>query len=153
MWTHNFRQLEFVDNFQPFDAENSSSGTPQTAVIVGSGHVWDDLYAAADKIGKTVVGGGEPTVGLGGHIQGGGHGPLTSILGMAADQVLQATIVTTKGKVLVVNEVRNQDLYWAIRGVSIMWPLKPFRNRPRNVVRESGGLRLMVYREALVYTV
>lgn len=35
---------------------------------------------------------------------------------MAAQQVLQARVITTKGDVLVANEVENSDLFWAIRG-------------------------------------
>lgn len=60
--------------------------------------------------------GQDPTVGLGGFIGGGGHGPLSSHYGLAADQILQATVVTTAGKVLVANDAQNQDLLWAIRG-------------------------------------
>lgn len=55
-------------------------------------------------------------MGLGGYIQGGGHGPLSSQHGLAADQIYQATVVTTEGEVLVANNVENPDLLWAIRG-------------------------------------
>lgn len=60
--------------------------------------------------------GQDPSVGLGGYIQGGGHGPLASTHGLAAQQVLQATVVTTEGDVLVANADENSDLFWAIRG-------------------------------------
>lgn len=60
--------------------------------------------------------GQDPTVGLGGFIGGGGHGPLSSRYGLAADQILQATVVTTQGEILVANAAQNQDLLWAIRG-------------------------------------
>jgi hypothetical protein len=63
-----------------------------------------------------VTTGQDPSVGLGGYIQGGGHGPLASTYGLAAQQVLQARVVTTKGDILVANEVENNDLFWAIRG-------------------------------------
>jgi FAD/FMN-containing dehydrogenase len=63
-----------------------------------------------------VTTGQDPSVGLGGYIQGGGHGPLASTHGLAAQQVLQARVVTTQGDVLVANEVENNDLFWAIRG-------------------------------------
>jgi FAD/FMN-containing dehydrogenase len=63
-----------------------------------------------------VTTGQDPSVGLGGYIQGGGHGPLASTYGLAAQQVLQARVVTTKGDILVANEVENSDLFWAIRG-------------------------------------
>lgn len=35
---------------------------------------------------------------------------------MGADNVLQATVVTTSGDILVANDCRNPDLFWAIRG-------------------------------------
>ena len=66
--------------------------------------------------GRVVTTGQDPSVGLGGYIQGGGHGPLASTHGLAAQQVLQARVVTTKGDILVANEVENSDLFWAIRG-------------------------------------
>lgn len=65
---------------------------------------------------RVCVSGVDQTVGLGGFIQGGGHGPLSSTCGLSADQILQATVVTTTGEVLVANALQNQDLYWAIRG-------------------------------------
>lgn len=116
IWTHNFKEIQFTDSFIPVGA--SSNASSEDAVELGSGWLWGQVYAAADEVGKVVVGGGEPSVGVGGHIQGGGHGPLTSTYGMAADNVLQATVVTTEGNVLVVNAYQNIDLYWAIRGVS-----------------------------------
>lgn len=60
--------------------------------------------------------GQDPSVGLGGYIQGGGHGPLASTHGLAAQQVLQARVVTTQGEILIANEAENSDLFWAIRG-------------------------------------
>ncbi|KAJ4344091.1 hypothetical protein N0V95_006359 [Ascochyta clinopodiicola] len=88
----------------------------ETAAIVGSGNNWGEILASAAVVGRTVVSGQDPTVGLGGFIGGGGHGPLSSRYGLAADQILQATVVTTEGRILVANEAQNQDLLWAIRG-------------------------------------
>jgi hypothetical protein len=62
------------------------------------------------------VSGQDPTVGLGGFIGDGGHGPLSSHYGLSADHVLQATVVTTEGRILVANDAQNQDLLWAVRG-------------------------------------
>ena len=47
---------------------------------------------------------------------GGGHGPLSSTYGLASSQVLQMTVATATGEVLVANAVQNQDLFWALRG-------------------------------------
>ena len=85
-------------------------------MITGSGNNWGSLIEAAATVGRTLVSGQVNTVGLGGFIGGGGHGPLSSHYGLAADQVLQAKVVTPTGDVLVVNEAQNQDLLWAIRG-------------------------------------
>lgn len=65
---------------------------------------------------SVVVGGGERSVGLGGYLQGGGHGPLSSQFELGADKILQATAVTTDGRQLLANRAQNQDLFWAIKG-------------------------------------
>jgi FAD/FMN-containing dehydrogenase len=74
------------------------------------------IYSAAEDAGKLIVGGGASSVGLGGFIQGGGHGPMSSHYGLAADQILQARVITTDGRIIVANSAQNQDLLWAIRG-------------------------------------
>lgn len=53
---------------------------------------------------------------MGGYIQGGGHSPLSSIYGMAADQALGFEIVTPTGEFLSANSTSNPDLFWALRG-------------------------------------
>jgi hypothetical protein len=39
---------------------------------------------------------------------------------MGADQVLEMEIVTPRGEILTINECQNQDLFWAMRGVSLI---------------------------------
>ncbi|KAL5318438.1 hypothetical protein ACEPPN_013498 [Leptodophora sp. 'Broadleaf-Isolate-01'] len=111
IWTHNFQGIEF-DSSWPIPGSNTTADV----VIAGSGNNWLRIYTAAENAGKLVVGGGAPTVGLGGHIQGGGHGPTSSHYGLAADQILQVRIITTNGTIYVANSQQNQDLLWAIRG-------------------------------------
>ncbi|CAK1358877.1 unnamed protein product, partial [Cercospora beticola] len=65
---------------------------------------------------RVVTTGQDGSVGPGGYIQGGGHGPLAPTYGLGAQQVLQATVVTTTGEILTTNLVQNHDLFWAIRG-------------------------------------
>ncbi|KAM3456253.1 hypothetical protein MY3296_001850 [Beauveria thailandica] len=89
---------------------------PQDVFIVGSGETWGDVLHEALAAGRVVTTGQDPSVGLGGYIQGGGHGPLSSTYGLAANQVLQVTIATTQGQVLVANDAENEDLFWAVRG-------------------------------------
>ena len=39
---------------------------------------------------------------------------------MAADHVLEMEIVSPGGNILTLNECQNQDLFWAMRGVSTL---------------------------------
>jgi hypothetical protein len=52
----------------------------------------------------------------GGFGQMGGHGPLTNMFGLGADQPLEYKVVTTDGKLRVANAYENPDLFWALRG-------------------------------------
>lgn len=111
IWTHNFQRIQ----------RNSSWPVPNTGrtedvFVVGSGQQWGAVLSEALKSGRVVTTGQDPSVGLGGYIQGGGHGPLSSTYGLAANQVLQLTVITTKGQILTANNEQNQDLFWALRG-------------------------------------
>jgi FAD/FMN-containing dehydrogenase len=52
----------------------------------------------------------------GGWVQGGGHSPFSPLYGLAVDNVLEFKVVTADGNLIVVNDVVNQDLFWALRG-------------------------------------
>lgn len=106
-----FQKLEYHPHWPLPDG----SGT-ENAIITGSGNNWGILYGKVHLHNLVVVGGGEHSVGLGGYLQGGGHGPLSSQFGLGADQILQATVVTTDGRQLVANHAQNQDLFWAVKG-------------------------------------
>ena len=57
------------------------------------------------------------TVGFaGGYIQRGGHGPLASLHGMAADQALSFEVITADGVYRTANAGENSDLFWALKG-------------------------------------
>ncbi|KAH6972945.1 FAD-dependent monooxygenase [Ilyonectria sp. MPI-CAGE-AT-0026] len=144
IWTHQLKENEFDAQW----ARPLGNGT-EHAAIIGSGSNWGEVLQAAAAIGRTVVSGQDSTVGLGGFIGGGGHGPLSSHYGLAADQVLQATVVTTEGQVLVANEAQNQDLLWAIRGggpgvfgVVTEYVLRTYPV-PRNVVMSTLSISIL----------
>lgn len=111
IWTHNFNNITLNSAWSV-----PGSNTTENVLIAGSGNNYGAAVRAALGVGRVVISGDDQTVGLGGHIQGGGHGPLSSTYGLAADQILQVRVVTTQGDILVADATRNQDLLWAIRG-------------------------------------
>lgn len=92
------------------------SNRSDTVLIAGSGLNYGEAVRHALKYDRVIVSGNDETVGLGGHIQGGGHGPLSSTFGLAADNIYQVRVVTSEGQIIVADATQNQDLLWAIRG-------------------------------------
>lgn len=112
VWTRNFNQIQYLPNYV-----DSGTGYKGKAFKAGSGVQARDIYAAAKKQGLVVVGGEGATVGvMGGYVQGGGHSPLGSIHGMAADHVLSMEVVTADGQFVTADSTQNSDLFWALRG-------------------------------------
>lgn len=83
---------------------------------VGAGIRLGPLYTALDEYNTTFAGGICPTVALGGFISSGGFNMQMRTLGLSANQVLSAKVVTADGETLTVSEEENSDLFWAIRG-------------------------------------
>ncbi|KAM0809264.1 hypothetical protein AB5N19_09607 [Seiridium cardinale] len=93
-------------------------------VTVGAGCQWGEVYRhliEGEYDGWVVNGGRCPYVGVGGYILGGGLAPFGRSFGMGSDTLLEATIVTADGKIVVVGEQdpKGSDkgrLFWALRG-------------------------------------
>ncbi|KAF2471938.1 FAD-binding domain-containing protein [Lindgomyces ingoldianus] len=111
--THSFKDATFIKKYTgPGDWTGS-------AATVGVGVQGRELYRQAfAQDPKVVIVGGEcPTVGwAGGYVQGGGHGPLSTIYGMGADNVLSFDAITAKGEYVTANAEKNPDLFWALKG-------------------------------------
>ncbi|CAI6246121.1 unnamed protein product [Periconia digitata] len=111
--THSFKDVQFLEQY---DGPGDWTGR---AATVGAGIQGRELFRHAfEQSPKQVIVGGEcPTVGwAGGYIQGGGHGPLTTIYGMGADSVLSFEAVTAKGEYVTANAEENPELFWALKG-------------------------------------
>lgn len=115
IYTRNFQGIQWHDDFKPQNCKAGNS-TGQMAATIAAGVNDLTLYEETDKHGAVVVGGSNPTVGIMGWFQGGGHGPLSAEYGMGADNLLEATLVTPTGDLITVNECQYSDVFWAIRG-------------------------------------
>ncbi|KAI9677986.1 MAG: hypothetical protein M1822_008094 [Bathelium mastoideum] len=110
IWTHNMKEIKIIDY--------QSSHYTGKAMKMGAGVQVIDMYQAAYDAGLIMVRGDCPSVGVvGGYSQGGGHGPLASRYGLAADQVLEWEVVLTSGEAVTVTPSNEySDLFWALAG-------------------------------------
>jgi FAD/FMN-containing dehydrogenase len=85
-------------------------------VTVGAGARLGQIYDALEPHGRTIAGGCGPTVGIAGLTLGGGLGILGRRHGLTCDQLVAAEVVLADGSVVVCDEEREADLFWALRG-------------------------------------
>ncbi|KAI0011536.1 FAD-binding domain-containing protein [Xylariaceae sp. FL0662B] len=113
VWTHALQDIHYLGSTYL----HFPSGYRGPAFKIGAGVQALKLYEAADQLDLHVVGGIARTVGLGGgYIAGGGHSPLSSMYGMAADQVLSMEVVLPNGRFVSVDQHNYPDLFFALRG-------------------------------------
>jgi FAD/FMN-containing dehydrogenase len=92
------------------------------------GHVYNQLWKQG---GYTFNGGTCPSVGISGHISGGGYGMLARAYGLAADQTVGFKMILFNGTEIEVNANSHPDLFWAQRsggsgsfGIVTEWLIK-----------------------------
>lgn len=89
--------------------------TRRTARVQG-GATWRVLDAATQEHGLAVTGARMPSVGVAGFTLGSGSGWLERKLGLAADSLRSARVVTADGRVVRASADEHPDLFWALRG-------------------------------------
>ncbi|KAG8370461.1 hypothetical protein BUALT_Bualt14G0119300 [Buddleja alternifolia] len=84
---------------------------------VEAGATLGQTYYAISESNKIhgFPGGACPTVGMGGHVSGGGFGSLFRKYGLAADNVVDALLIDANGRLLDKDSM-GEDVFWAIRG-------------------------------------
>lgn len=85
-------------------------------VRVGPGARWRDVDGRTQARGLATTGATVSTVGVAGYTLGGGTGHLARSLGLAADNLVAAEVVTPDRGPVRVSEREHPDLFWAIRG-------------------------------------
>jgi len=100
--THRLQDLTIDDATQTF--------------TIGAGKRWRDIVGPLKEHGLLAVTGSSPSVGAIGLTMGGGVGPLSRKLGIAADRILSYRFVTGAGELVTVTKESHPDLFVALKG-------------------------------------
>jgi FAD binding domain/Berberine and berberine like len=85
-------------------------------VTVGAGVSLYNVYQELANHGYAFPAGSCPTVGVAGHVTGGGYGLLARSHGLTCDNLEQVTMINCEGNVLQTTANSDPDLFWACRG-------------------------------------
>ncbi len=83
---------------------------------VGAGAALGDIYKQIGAKGLAIPAGSCPTVGVSGHVLGGGFGLLGRPLGLACDSLQALELVDPQGRIVEADPQHEADLFWACRG-------------------------------------
>ncbi|XP_010460877.1 PREDICTED: reticuline oxidase-like protein [Camelina sativa] len=100
-----------------FNLRSVDVDTASKTAWVQAGAILGEVYYYIWEKSKTLAypAGICPTVGVGGHISGGGYGNMMRKYGLTVDNTIDARMVDVNGKILN-RKLMGEDLYWAING-------------------------------------
>jgi len=118
IWTHNLKGLTWHDTFTPTGCygNNYPNAWDGWALTRAAGEDGGSAFAFANQYGGMIHVGGAPTVNPGGYVTGGGHSVISFQKGLAADGILELTVVIPSGEIVTANACQNSDLFWGLRG-------------------------------------
>lgn len=98
--------------------QSDINGVSMVYLDVGMGN-WDMYRLLNNLYQKTIPAGSCYSVGLGGHITGGGYGVLSRLMGLSIDYLSAVDIVVVQGgtpTLLTCTATQYADLFWAVKG-------------------------------------
>ncbi|KAF7842377.1 berberine bridge enzyme-like 21 [Senna tora] len=119
---HDYEGISYVSDepfviLDLFNLRNITVDVDNEVAVVQAGATLGELYYQIWKSSKThgFPAGVCPTVGVGGHLSGGGYGNMLRRYGLSVDNVIEARIVDVNGRILDKDSM-GEDLFWAIKG-------------------------------------
>ncbi|CAN0911612.1 Berberine bridge enzyme-like 2 [Linum grandiflorum] len=120
---HDYEGVSYVSNspffiLDMFNLRGIQIDAADQSGWVQAGATLGELYYAISRKSNLLAfpAGVCPTVGVGGHLSGGGYGNLLRKYGLSVDHIVDAQIVDANGKFLDSKAAMGEDLFWAIRG-------------------------------------
>ncbi|KAF8630782.1 hypothetical protein AX15_002730 [Amanita polypyramis BW_CC] len=83
---------------------------------IGTGLVFDEVYALLEPYNVTVLGARATGIGVGGFVLGGGYSWKTNQYGLAIDTVTAFELVKPNGEVVNVTEASDKQLFFGLKG-------------------------------------